>query len=130
MKHLSKDVTKQKSLHMYRKKKKTVAQTQDCFFQIRAAQILYQSVPSLIPGSFWTPGLPTRPPPGLVLAPGGREAALTVGSELKLQEFVAELALVTHIITQIKVTLHCSQKATESVRTLIANHTAAVSARH
>lgn len=64
----------------------------------------YRSVP---PSS--SPHTPGRP--GLVPAP---DAALTVRAELKLQEFVAELALVTHVVTQIKVTLHGSRKATET----------------
>lgn len=57
----------------------------------------------------------------------GPEASLTVWSELKLQELVAELALVTHVVTQIKVTLHGSQGSNQ---TLPANLTATVCAQH
>lgn len=60
------------------------------------------------------PGLPTGLPAGQLLIPRVLEAALTVRSELKFQEFVAELALVTHVVTKIKVTLHGSQKVIET----------------
>lgn len=68
----------------------------------------HQSLPLPAPRTFRNPGLPIRPTSGPVLAPRVPGAALTVGSELKLQELVAEFALVTHVVTQIKVTLHGS----------------------
>ena len=33
--------------------------------------------------------------------PGNRDASLTVGPELKFQEFVAEFAFVPHVVTQV-----------------------------
>lgn len=74
----------------------------------------HQSLPLLAPRTSRNPGLPPHPTPGPVRGPGGPEAALTVGSELKLQKLMAEFALMTHIVTQIKVTLHGSQGGTRN----------------
>lgn len=73
-----------------------------------------------IPSSSSSSHVPeTRPPRSPNPRPSprswGPEAALTVGSELKLQELVAELALVTHVVTQIKVTLHGSQESNQTL---------------
>lgn len=82
----------------------------------------HQSLPLLAPRTSRNPGLPPHPAPGPVLGPGGPEAALTVGSELKLQKLMAEFALMTHIITQIKVTLHGSQGGTRNQTFIIKPH--------
>lgn len=105
-----KNVTKQKSVHTYRKNQWGGHR----IVPSKSAPHSHLSLPPPVPRTFRTPGLPTSPPPGLVLAPGKREASLTVRPELKLQEFVAEFALVTHIVTQIEITLHSWQKATNT----------------
>lgn len=102
-------------------------QTQGRSFQIRTAQVSAPSSSSSPQISDPLPPHSPAPRPGP--APGGRQAAFTVRSELKLQELVAELALVPHVVTQIKVTLHGSQKTTEP-ELPTASRTAAVCARH